>query len=113
MVVRTAKAVEDIDSVVIATDSQEVIDIAREHDIQAVLTSTTHQSGTDRIYEAVQKLNLDENDIIINVQGDEPFIETDVVQAIYDLTKKNQDIADTKNSPTKRKRNSYHVSKFE
>ncbi len=93
MVVRTAKAVEDIDSVVIATDSQEVIDIASEHDIQAVLTSTTHQSGTDRIYEAVQKLNLDENDIIINVQGDEPFIETDVVQAIYDLTKKNKDNA--------------------
>ena len=93
MVVRTAKAVENIDKVVIATDSQEVIDIANSHDIQAVLTSTTHQSGTDRIYEAVQKLNLNENEIIINVQGDEPFIETDVVQAIYDLTKKNQDNA--------------------
>jgi len=91
MVVRTAKAVEDIDNVVIATDSQEVVDIANRHDIQAVLTSTAHQSGTDRIYEAVQKLDLDENEVIINVQGDEPFIETDVVQAIYDLTKKNQD----------------------
>jgi 3-deoxy-manno-octulosonate cytidylyltransferase (CMP-KDO synthetase) len=91
MVVRTAKSVEDIDDVVIATDSQEVIDIASQHGIKAVLTSTTHQSGTDRIYEAVQKLGLDENEIIINVQGDEPFIETEVVQAIYNLTKSNQD----------------------
>ena len=88
MVVRTAKAVEDIDNVVIATDSQEVIDIASIHGIQAVLTSDKHQSGTDRIYEAAQKLDLDEDEIIINVQGDEPFIETEVVQAIYDMTKK-------------------------
>jgi 3-deoxy-manno-octulosonate cytidylyltransferase (CMP-KDO synthetase) len=91
MVVRTAKAVCDIDDVAIATDSQEVIDIAKEFDIKAVLTSTTHKSGTDRIYEAAQKLNLTQNEIIINVQGDEPFIETQVVQAIYDLTKSNID----------------------
>ncbi len=90
MVVRTAMAVDDIDSVVIATDSQDVIDIAASHDIQAVMTSQDHQSGTDRIYEAVQKLGLSDDEIIINVQGDEPFIETDVVQAIYDLTKKNR-----------------------
>jgi 3-deoxy-manno-octulosonate cytidylyltransferase (CMP-KDO synthetase) len=91
MVVRTAKAVCDIDDVAIATDSQDVVDIAKEFDIKAVLTSTTHKSGTDRIYEAAQKLNLDQNEIIINVQGDEPFIETQVVQAIYDLTKSNLD----------------------
>lgn len=90
MVVRTAKAVEDIDNVVIATDSQEVINIAEEHGISAIFTSNKHQSGTDRIYEAAQKLNLAENEIIINVQGDEPFIETEVVQAIYNLTKQNQ-----------------------
>lgn len=91
MVIRTAKAVEDIDNVVIATDSQEVIDIAKEHHIQAVMTSQDHQSGTDRIYEAVQNLNLNDDEIVINVQGDEPFIENEVVQAIYDLTKKNKD----------------------
>lgn len=89
MVVRTAKAVESIDTVVIATDAQEVIDIAKEYSILAVLTSDKHQSGTDRIYEAVQHLNLSDDEIVINVQGDEPFIETDVVQAIYDLTKMN------------------------
>jgi 3-deoxy-manno-octulosonate cytidylyltransferase (CMP-KDO synthetase) len=90
MVIRTAKAVEDIDDVVIATDSHEVINIAKEHGIHAVLTSDKHQSGTDRIYEAAQKLNLAEDEIIINVQGDEPFIETNVVQGIYNLTKENK-----------------------
>ena len=91
MVIRTAMTVQHIDTVVIATDSQEVINIAKTHNIHAVMTSTKHQSGTDRIYEAAQKLQLSEDEIIINVQGDEPFIETEVVQAIYDLTKKNKD----------------------
>jgi len=90
MVIRTAKAVESIDRVVIATDAQEVIDQANKYGIEAILTSTSHQSGTDRIHEAVQKLALDKDEIVINVQGDEPFIETEVVQAVYQLTKSNQ-----------------------
>ncbi len=89
MVIRTAKSVSSVDKVVIATDSQDVIDISNKYNIEAVLTSTEHQSGTDRIYEAAKKLKLSDDEIIINVQGDEPFIETDVVQAIYNLTKKN------------------------
>lgn len=90
MVIRTAMAVSSVDRVVIATDSHEVITIAKEHDIQAVMTSEAHQSGTDRIYEAAQKLGLSDDEIIINVQGDEPFIETEVVEAIYNLTKENK-----------------------
>ena len=93
MVIRTAMAVKDVDDVTIATDSQEVIDIAKKHNINAVLTSHTHQSGTDRIYEAAKKLNLADNEVIINVQGDEPFIETDVVKAIYNLTNANKNNA--------------------
>jgi len=89
MVVRTAMAVRSVDEVVIATDSQEVVSIASEHGIKAVMTSRTHQSGTDRIYEAASILELKEEEIVINVQGDEPFIETDVVKSIYDLTHRN------------------------
>lgn len=89
MVIRTAKAVESIDKVAIATDSMDVIEIAKEHNIEAVLTSIEHQSGTDRIYEASEKLGLDESEIVINVQGDEPFIETEVVKAVFNLTKIN------------------------
>jgi 3-deoxy-manno-octulosonate cytidylyltransferase (CMP-KDO synthetase) len=89
MVIRTVQAVESIDKVAIATDSQDVIDIARDYNITAIMTSLSHQSGTDRIYEASEKLGLDDNEIIINVQGDEPFIEDEVVKAVFDLTKQN------------------------
>ncbi len=91
MVIRTAKAVQNIDNVAIATDSQEVIEMAQQYNIQAIMTSDRHSSGTDRIFEASQKLNLSDEEVIINVQGDEPFIEEDVVKAVFDLTVKNRD----------------------
>ena len=88
MVIRTAKAVSILDDVVIATDSQEVIALAKEYDIKAVLTSTEHQSGTDRINEAVNILNLPDDEVVVNVQADEPFIEPEVVQAVINQVKK-------------------------
>jgi len=87
MVIKTAKQVSSLDDVTIATDSQIVIDLAREHNINAVLTSSEHQSGTDRINEAVNLLNLKDDDIVINVQGDEPFIEPEVVSAVINRVK--------------------------
>ena len=90
MVIRTAKRVATIDEVVIATDTQEVVDIAKEHGIQAVITSDAHQSGTDRINEAASLLDLDENEVVINVQADEPFIEPEVVKAVIDKVKDKQ-----------------------
>ncbi len=90
MVIRTAKAVENIDKVVIATDAQEVIDIANKYGIQTIMTSQKHHSGTDRIFEATQKLGLSDDEVIINVQGDEPFIEEEVVRAVFNLTIKNK-----------------------
>ncbi|MEA1915322.1 MAG: 3-deoxy-manno-octulosonate cytidylyltransferase [Campylobacterota bacterium] len=90
MVIRTAKQVASLDKVTIATDSQEVIDLATKHGIDAILTSSDHQSGTDRINEAANKLNLHNDEIIINVQGDEPFIEPEVVQAVINKVKNKQ-----------------------
>jgi len=87
MVIRTAKAVSLLDDVVIATDSPEVVELASQHNIQAVLTSTEHQSGTDRINEAVNILNLSDDEVVVNVQADEPFIEPEVVQAVIDQVK--------------------------
>ena len=87
MVIKTAKQVSTLDTVVIATDSEEVIDLAKEHGFDAVMTSSEHQSGTDRINEAVNKLNLDDNEVIVNVQADEPFIETQVVESVINRVK--------------------------
>ncbi len=88
MVIKTALAVKEIDRVVIATDSKEVIKVAKEYGFDAIITSSSCNSGTDRIYEAATKLNLADDEIIINVQADEPFIEKEVVKTLFDLTKK-------------------------
>ncbi len=96
MVIRTAKQVSSLDRVVVATDSVEVIALAKKHGFDAVLTSSEHQSGTDRINEAANILNLDDDEIIINVQADEPFIEPNVVQSVINKVKEvkqsNQDV---------------------
>ena len=91
MVIATANRVKNIDRVLIATDSQEVIDVAKSYGFDAVMTSQSHKSGTDRVNEAASNYNLSDNEIIINVQADEPFIESEVVQKVYDRVKKAKD----------------------
>jgi 3-deoxy-manno-octulosonate cytidylyltransferase (CMP-KDO synthetase) len=88
MVIKTAKRVESLDDVVIATDSEEVVKLANKFDVKAIMTSSTHQSGTDRINEAAKILELNDDEVVINVQADEPFIEPEVVQAVIDKVKK-------------------------
>ena len=95
MVVRTAKRVAHLDRVVVAADDERIISTCKKYGIEAMLTSTTHKSGTDRIHECATILNLDDNELIINVQADEPFIEPDVVEALMkklkELQKSNED----------------------
>ncbi len=94
MVIATANRVKDIDKVVIATDSQEVIDVAKDYGYEAVMTSPSHKSGTDRVNEVAVKLNLKDDEIIVNVQADEPFIEPEIIQKVIDrlsLAKKNNE----------------------
>lgn len=90
MVIKTAKRVEKLDDVVIATDSQEVVTLAKQYNVKAIMTSCEHQSGTDRTNEAANLLQLDDDAIVINVQADEPFIEPEVVQAVIDEVKRLQ-----------------------
>jgi len=82
MVVRTAKRVAHLDDVVVAADDEKIIAICKEHGVKAMLTSTTHKSGTDRIHECATILGLADDELIINVQADEPFIEPDVVESL-------------------------------
>ena len=82
MVVRTAQRVAHIDRVVVAADDESIIKTCKAHGVEAMLTSTTHKSGTDRIHECATILNLDDDEIIINVQADEPFIEPEAVESL-------------------------------
>jgi 3-deoxy-manno-octulosonate cytidylyltransferase (CMP-KDO synthetase) len=65
-----------IERVVVATDSDEIAAQAAQRDIEAVLTRPDHASGTDRIHEALSHLDA-EFDVVLNVQGDEPELDTD------------------------------------
>ena len=84
MVVRTAKRVESLDKVVVATDDESILLTCKEYGIEAMMTSNTHKSGTDRINEAAQLLDIADDEIVINVQADEPFIETEVVKLLQE-----------------------------
>jgi 3-deoxy-manno-octulosonate cytidylyltransferase (CMP-KDO synthetase) len=61
-------------SVTVATDHQLIFDEVVKHGYTAVMTSESHPSGSDRVYEAAELIGLTDNDVIVNVQGDEPFI---------------------------------------
>lgn len=68
--------------VVVATDSPEVADAARAHGHEAVMTDKKHQSGSDRVFEALQTIDPEGKiESIINLQGDLPTIDPAVIQA--------------------------------
>ena len=70
-----------LDSVLVATDDNRIYDAVRAFGGNAVMTSSEHRSGTDRCYEAYCKAGNGE-DVIINIQGDEPFIQPAQLKAI-------------------------------
>ena len=71
--------VKNVDGVYIATDSLEIKEVCETFTNQVIITKSTHQSGTDRIGEAISDIACD---IVINVQGDEPFIEPSLIEAL-------------------------------
>lgn len=91
-----AKKAKNIRRVIVATDDEKILKIVNESGNEAVLTSADHQSGSDRIAEVAEKM-LPENSIIVNVQGDEPMISPDTIDAAIEaiLRDENADIATT------------------
>lgn len=71
-VYRRALAIAGVDDVLVATDSPEIQRAVIEFGGRVVMTSSHHLSGSDRLAEAVEILQLDDEDIVINVQGDQP-----------------------------------------
>ena len=71
------------DEIFVATDSNKIKKVVEEFEGNAVLTSDQHQTGTDRIFEVANNLDLQDEDIVINVQGDEPFIDPVDINNIF------------------------------
>lgn len=80
------------DKVIVATDNPEVAKVVESFGGEVCLTRADHQSGTERLAEVVEKYNFSEEQVIVNVQGDEPFIPPqNIAQVANNLAK--QDLA--------------------
>jgi 3-deoxy-manno-octulosonate cytidylyltransferase (CMP-KDO synthetase) len=87
MIVRVMKNVEQsqlFSRVIIATDHLEIQQIVESSGGEAIMTLDSHQNGTDRILEVVEKCGI-HNEYIVNVQGDEPFISHDILKGVVEL----------------------------
>ena len=64
----------NIGEVIVAAEDQEIVDDVKKNGGEAIITSKNHQTGTDRIYEVIKKLNRSDVKLVMNLQGDEPLI---------------------------------------
>ncbi len=87
MVVRVAEQarLSGIARVVIATDHDGIASASRAHGIEVIMTRADHATGTDRLAEVATLLALPDDDIVVNIQGDEPLIDQELVRAVADL----------------------------
>ncbi|MBV1909491.1 MAG: 3-deoxy-manno-octulosonate cytidylyltransferase [Kangiellaceae bacterium] len=76
-------------SVTVATDNDEILDVVKQAGFNAVMTREDHVSGSDRIFEAAELIGLSDDAVIVNVQGDEPFIPSENIVQVAGLLKKN------------------------
>jgi 3-deoxy-manno-octulosonate cytidylyltransferase (CMP-KDO synthetase) len=70
-----------LDDVFVATDCKDIMSLVSP---KGILTSSEHKSGTDRVAEAVSSLDLEDDSIIVNIQGDEPLLESDIVKKLVE-----------------------------
>ena len=93
MVVRVARQAQrsGAGQVVVATDATEVAAACEAHGVQHVMTRADHASGSDRLAEACERLGLDGDHVVVNVQGDEPLIEPDLIDRCAGLLAEHPD----------------------
>lgn len=87
MVVRVAQraALSNASQVVVAADSIEIVQACQAHGVRAMLTQLDHPSGSDRLAEASELLGLNLHDVVVNVQGDEPLIDPELINQVAEL----------------------------
>ena len=87
MVVRVAQraAASSAGRVVVAADSAAIVQACKAHGVDVVLTGSHHVSGSDRLAQACELLGLAADDLVVNVQGDEPLIEPELIDAVAGL----------------------------
>lgn len=87
MFIKSAKNASVVDEVVLALDSNETLEIAKRHGIRAVKTDINIANGSLRVLQAARILGLKDDEVIINLQADEPFLEHDVIKTLLQSMK--------------------------
>jgi len=77
-----AASCRSVDELYVATDDQRIFDCVVQFGGHAILTDSSHRSGTDRIAEASETMKLDEYDIIVNIQGDQPLFPSSIISEL-------------------------------
>ncbi len=77
-----ARQCDFLDSVYLATDDTRIYDKAMELEVPVLMTSGNHSSGTDRVFEAVSQLQLPEESVVVNIQGDEPALAPEMLSEL-------------------------------
>lgn len=88
MIVHVAKRCElyaNAQNVIVCTDSAEIILECDKYGVKSLNTRNDHKNGTSRIAEAARELNMDDNEIIIDVQGDEPLVTPGYIQSVHEF----------------------------
>ena len=84
MVVRVAERAlqSGASKVIVAVDDASIFDACKAHGLDVMLTSNQHPTGTDRLSEVVRNLNIANDEIVVNVQGDEPLIPPELITQV-------------------------------
>ena len=85
-----------LDEVYVATDDDRIKKCVEEFGGKCLMTSLNHESGTDRLAECVQILELQDTDIVLNIQGDEPLIEEQMIMDLLSTMNQNEDMGTLK-----------------
>ncbi len=72
----------ELSQVVLATDDERIVHSAQNEGVPVVMTRSDHPSGSDRVLEAAEHLGLDEEDILVNIQGDEPALDPSMLSDV-------------------------------
>ncbi len=73
---------KELKGIYLATDHEKIEKEAQKYKVPVIMTSPHHPSGTDRVFEAVEHIGIEETDVVINIQGDEPLLEPEMISSL-------------------------------
>lgn len=91
-VIELSKKNNDLNHVIVATDHKLIFDHVQNLKTSVVMTNENCQSGTDRIFEALQDQGLSDDDVVINIQGDEPLLPSQYISVLIDVFKRDSEL---------------------